>query len=365
MSGTAFLRVGKLKGCGIIAVAARHNKRESQAETGATGSIDPARTCLNFSLAGPSTVDAVVRLANDLMAAAEVRKLRRDAVRAIEAVFSLPVGTAINARAYFTDCLAWAADYFSGMENILSFDVHMDEAAPHAHALILPIVNRRMDGSAMIGARPKMLAMQSQFHDRVAKKYGLRKAPSKLMGEAKERAAAQVLAHLRETGDTALQSLAWPTIRGCIESDAGPFLMALGLGPTQKTVKPFSHYVTSKGKGPATEREEKNLKPIGFAQKISTSNPIGFSELGLKKKQSLCSGGFAQPTLLETPATATNAARDATQYQRLTKATFEHHDAQCGATSRQHAASFWPADGHGIHRRLTARPANLFTSLIH
>ena len=47
MSGAAFLRLKKLKGSGIIGKAARHNRRVIQAELGATGSIDPARSHLN------------------------------------------------------------------------------------------------------------------------------------------------------------------------------------------------------------------------------------------------------------------------------------------------------------------------------
>lgn len=367
MSGAAFLRVAKLKGCGIITVAARHNKREIQAEIGAAGSIDPARSNLNYRLAGPPTADAVALLAKDLMTAAGVVKPRKDAVRAIEAVFSLPVGTIIDTRAYFTDCLAWAAGYFGGLVNIVSFDVHHDEAAPHAHALILPLVDGRMDGSAMIGAKPKMLAMLSQFHDHVAKKYGLRKASSKLTGESKERAAAQVLAHLRETGDAALQSLAWPTIRGCIENDPGPFLLALGLVEVQaqKAIKPFSHFVTSKGKGPAKERDEWRAKPIGFGQNSSAPKPIGFATVNAEKDQSLCSVGFAHQTPFETPVPATKAACDATEYQRTTEGTFERHDAPRSATSRRNQASCKPADGHSVHSRLTAWPTNSFTSLIH
>lgn len=53
MSGAAFLRVKKLKGGGIIGVAARHNKREIQAKMGAAGSIDPTRLYLNCALTTP------------------------------------------------------------------------------------------------------------------------------------------------------------------------------------------------------------------------------------------------------------------------------------------------------------------------
>ena len=44
MSGGALLRVKKLKGAGIVRVAAAHNKRTIQSELGAGGSIDAARS---------------------------------------------------------------------------------------------------------------------------------------------------------------------------------------------------------------------------------------------------------------------------------------------------------------------------------
>lgn len=305
MSGAAFLRVAKLKGGGIISAAARHNRREIQAELGATGPIDPTRSCLNYCLAGPSTADAVAQLAKDMMATSGVVKLRKDAVRAIEAVFSLPVGTAIDTRAYFTDCLSWTADYFGGMANVLSFDVHMDESAPHAHALILPLVNGRMNGGSLVGAKPKLLAMQSHFHERVAKLHGLRKAKPKPLGEAKRRAVVQVLTHMKQIGDAALQSLAWPSIRECIEADPGPFLLALGLvAEPVKPVKPFVDYVTSAGKGPRRERAQSQAKSIDIQGNDDSPKSIDFTMANFGSSEVYVSVDFAQKIASETPTPA-------------------------------------------------------------
>ena len=114
VSGAAFLRIKKLKGSGIITVAARHNRRVIQAEMGATGSIDPTRSSLNETLVGPLTAADVGQLAKDLMTAAGVTRLRKDAVMGLEIVFSLPPGHAVDDRAYFIDCSRWAGGYFGG-----------------------------------------------------------------------------------------------------------------------------------------------------------------------------------------------------------------------------------------------------------
>lgn len=49
---TQLLRIKKLKGGGIIATAARHNLRETQAVRGADSHIDPRKTSLNVVLRG-------------------------------------------------------------------------------------------------------------------------------------------------------------------------------------------------------------------------------------------------------------------------------------------------------------------------
>ena len=62
-----------------------------------------------------------------MMRNAGITKLRKDAVKAIEIVFSLPVEPNLDQRRYFEDCLSWAAGQFGGAGNVLAADVHLDE----------------------------------------------------------------------------------------------------------------------------------------------------------------------------------------------------------------------------------------------
>lgn len=287
MSAAAFLRVKKLKGSGIVLVAARHNLREIQAELGAGGNIDPARMHLNLLVHGPGDAANVAALAKARMQAAGVGKLRKDAVKAIELVLSLPSRNVVDTRRYFADCLAWAATHF-GAENILSAVAHHDEAAPHMHVLLLPLVGNKMAGSKLVGNRRTLAEMQAGFHSVVASQHGLRKVPKRLSGQSKEAAAHLVLQHLRKGNDGALRSIAWPTIREAIECDPAPFMEALGLNlaAPQKPTKTMAQIFTSKGKGP--RREPQNS--IGFAGDASAE---AYRISAPKKEQSLCSVGFA------------------------------------------------------------------------
>ena len=275
MSGAGVMRVKKLKGNGIIKAAARHNKREIQAELGAIGSIDPTRSHLNETLMGPDAADDVCQLAKTLMAAAGVGKLRKDAVMGLEFVFSLPHGHALDDRAYFTACAKWAGLAFGGAHNVLSADIHRDEAAPHCHVLLLPLIDGRMDGSNLLGGKQKLMALQKDFHASVASKFGLSKAPARLAGTTKQAGAKAVLQHLRDTANPILKDRGWPAYRDAIEAAPASFLLAYGLelATTEKKLRTFTQIMTSKGKGPAKE-----------------PNPIGFTLP--EKEQTLCSVGF-------------------------------------------------------------------------
>jgi len=288
VSGAAFLRLKKLKGGGIIGVAARHNRRVIQAEIGASGSIDPARSHLNETLQGPTTADDVATLAKDLMREAGITKLRKDAVMGLELVFSLPPEHRLDERAYFAECANWAGVYFGGAQNILSADIHRDEAQHHCHVLLLPLIQKKMTGSDIVGNKQRLAEIQKQFHAAVASRYGLLKAPARLIGASKQEAAKEVIKRLREASDPALRSAAWPTIREAVERDPGPFMLALGaeLSKPKKQGRTMAQIFTSKGKSTAQDKEstakayrvpapekEQTLSCVGFAPKPPSPPP--------------------------------------------------------------------------------------------
>ncbi len=74
------LRVQKLKGGGIIGIAARHNLREIQAELGADSHIDPHRSAQNIILQGAGAASGIAAEAIKMMESADVLPLRKGAV---------------------------------------------------------------------------------------------------------------------------------------------------------------------------------------------------------------------------------------------------------------------------------------------
>lgn len=330
MSGAGFLRLKKLKGPGIIGAAARHNRRTIQVGVGASDSIDPTRSHLNQTLQGPPTPEGVVLLAGQRLRDAGISKLRKDAVMALEFVFSLPPDSGLDDQRYFEDCAAWVGQHFGGAVNILSVDVHRDEAAPHCHVLLLPMIGGRMVGSDLMGNRRKLLEIQQAFHEAVAGRHGLRKAPARLAGASKHRAASAVLSHLNKASDAALRSKVWPSVRDAIEGDPGPYMLALGITPepTKKKMRTMTQIFTSKGRGGNSE------KPIGFAQ--------------APKTRTLCSVGFA-------PTAATLTSSSALPFSGNPETTRERDDDLDPAT-------FDPQTGE--FRTPATQPARLKTGAV-
>lgn len=161
--------------------ALRHNHRELQAELGCAGDIDASRCHLNIVLAGHTSAGECEAHALALFNGA---KLKRNHMQALEIVFSLPHDTGIDVREYFGACLAWAKTYHA--LPVLSAVVHLDQAKPHMHLLLLPIDG---NGEYMRGVNPSKVEVRQateSFAQRVALPFGLQRPGAKLGGETRK-----------------------------------------------------------------------------------------------------------------------------------------------------------------------------------
>jgi hypothetical protein len=121
-------------------------------------------------LRGPRRALEVTATAESLLAYANVGKLRRDAVRVVEMLVSLPVEAMPMCMEYFKASLQWAESYFA--VPVVSAVVHLDEAAPHCHIVLFPLLNGRMQGSDLVGSRAKLRATKTHFYENVASGLG-------------------------------------------------------------------------------------------------------------------------------------------------------------------------------------------------
>ncbi|MFC0169346.1 plasmid recombination protein [Pseudoduganella danionis] len=328
-----FLRVKKLVGAGIVRAAAKHNLREIAAELGADGHIDVSRIVYNLVLAGADSAEMIAKESQTALKAAGVTKLRRDAVRVVELVFSLPLATQIDQRQFFVDAVSWAGEYFK--VPILSAVVHNDESAPHCHVLLLPLVDGRMVGSDLVGGRHRLVAMQDDFYSGVAAKYGLSKPTPQKRISATERQRA--LALIREClhANSGLQDNVIDALLAPHGRDPVPLMLALGIDLPEPEPK----------KGGFVQMMTKPCKPE------RKSRNLGFADTGtLANDETLCSVGFApsapskqatQPAQQQTEASPQAPADNAPEAS-LEPASIElaHVPQPMATDDRQHDSEF-------------------------
>lgn len=265
--------------------AARHNLREIQAESGADGSIDAHRIKDNVLLSGPGTAEGVQAQADEWLIGAgiDTSKMRRDYCQAIEVVFSLHEQSGMDPATYFSRCLNWV-----GAEMrlpILSAVIHLDEAAPHCHALLLPVRDGKHVGSYPIDNKA-LRGLRDSFFNSVAGPVGLKRMDAKMTGTVKRMAVAAVLRTCEAQGVPEKVGVLWPILRMAIERDPTKAVQALNL--TDEEIR------TEKKGAP---------NPIGFVgdDPSGHQNPVGFEKHPQKAKPYTCVG-IAHPATSPAPA---------------------------------------------------------------
>lgn len=256
MASSHLIRLGTIKGKSGVLEALKHNKRALQAERGASANIDVTRTPQNYTLSGDDTPANIALHAKVQMLKAGIEKPRTNAVMAVEVIFSLPIDRhKQDTRPFFTDCLTWVKDNLAG--ELLSFDVHLDESAPHAHAVILPLIDHKLQGNKLIGNKGNLYRLINVFHQQVASRYGLSRNETKRLSPSdKEAIEREVLRSLKQ--DSVMKSSIWACVRDAIHRDPLTYAQVLSINLDESVTpshalsqrqKSFVDYKRAKGKG--------------------------------------------------------------------------------------------------------------------
>ncbi len=247
MADDHFLRLGSVtaKRGGILG-AMRHNKRmlpNDQAH------IDITRTPLNYSLVSDDAPEIVARHAKVQMAKADIEP-RKNCVLAVEVVFSLPVNHhQKNIEQFFTDCNEWVKANFDG--ELLAFDIHFDESAIHAHAIILPLIDGVMRGNKLIGSPYNWIRLQKKFGADIGARYGLSFARKKRLSNSDKQTLEQLVLKRLEADPEALSSIRQIVLDN-IHKDPVLYAQCLGIElplAEIKSSKSFVDHKRSQGKG--------------------------------------------------------------------------------------------------------------------
>ena len=334
-------RVGSRKPCTLLE-AARHNLREIQTEQGAVGHIDSSRTPQNLTLAEPATAADVQALAVSLLASVDTSRLKRDHCQAIEAMFSLPTHSSVEAVSYFSQCLQWLAGAM--LLPVLSAVIHNDEASPHLHVLLLPLKDGRHVGGAPI-ARPALKRLRDSFFAHVAGPAGLKRDTAKLRGIVKQWAVSAVLNRCELLGLPNMNGPLWPVLMAAIERDPTSAMLALKID--LDSIRPADD----------TPPNEQPSNPIGLVQ-----TPIGLQNAEVKLQALSCVGLHQHTTseqstkaiesLPELWTLAGNRSRwtsPKAERLRVAKAAMQSAMKRCQST-KQRRSPAGPVDEDGVTR---------------
>lgn len=150
--------------------------------------IDPSRTPENYNL-GPERDITDVGFIQRRIGELDLRRApRKDAVRMIDTVVTLPGSYRGDTREFF-EAVKDTLDGIFGAENCVSAWVHMDERTPHMHYASVPVtVDGRLSAKSLLTR-----TFMRKFHDRleagVCERLGIERAGLTLTDEQREQRA--------------------------------------------------------------------------------------------------------------------------------------------------------------------------------
>lgn len=135
---------------GAVAPLVAHYERTPELERGfVRGNIDPSRTALNYNLL-PHDVRGEVAGGIEQHERTAGKAIRKDANVLFDWVVTMPKDCPPErGREFFEAVAAFMRERY-GEGNVLGCYVHMDEASPHAHVPVVPMIGGKMQASKLV-----------------------------------------------------------------------------------------------------------------------------------------------------------------------------------------------------------------------
>ncbi|WP_349818255.1 MULTISPECIES: MobV family relaxase [Eubacteriales] len=156
----AIMRIQKIKSMQALAEREKHNTRRK--------TVLSADGSNNITVEGYTGLVGRVKALEKQIDANNKRKTRKDAVRAIEVLFTSDKAffKRVAHEQYFDECKKWLVDTF-GEENLLQAVTHLDEETPHLHAILTTVKDNKFNYSGYINGRQDLRALQDSFFAQV------------------------------------------------------------------------------------------------------------------------------------------------------------------------------------------------------
>lgn len=156
----AIMRIQKIKSMQALAEREKHNTRRK--------TVLSSDGSENITVEGSIGLVGHVKKLEKQINKNNKRKTRKDAVKAIEVLFTSDKSffKKVNAEQYFNECKLWLCNTF-GESNILQFCQHFDEETPHAHAILTTVKDGKFNYSSYINGRQDLRNLQDSFFAQV------------------------------------------------------------------------------------------------------------------------------------------------------------------------------------------------------
>ena len=241
-------------------VAMRHNLREIAAEIGAASHINPRRIKLNQVIYGQNSSQGIERIRARLLKRLKIEKPRKNAVHAIEALISITPHAPINQLAFFLAARDWLKVNYGGL--MLHAVIHNDEEAPHMHVLILPIVDKRLQGNALMGNRNRLIRLQADFYAQVCAPFGFSK-PKPKSSNSEKQAGQAVIDAIAQKPHLWMQDDFQNVVKSCIYKNPIAFFKFVGFEQNRQ-VSEFTKIMTKKVRQEEPLKLPQNNKPLSL-----------------------------------------------------------------------------------------------------
>ena len=163
----AIMRIQKIKSKQALIEREKHNTR--------TKNVINANGSKNIIVEGHTNLSKHLDKLEKEVNSNNTRKTRKDAVRAIEVLFTSDKSffKKVDYEQYFELCKEWLEETFE-TSKLYQYSIHLDEDVPHLHCIISTLKDGKFNYSAYINGRKDLRALQDSFYSKV-KHLGLKR----------------------------------------------------------------------------------------------------------------------------------------------------------------------------------------------
>jgi hypothetical protein len=221
-----------------IALAEAHNLRKITAEFKTFKHIDRNRSHLNVELV-PSgdqpLTQKVLKMVKDAGIDPDKGVNKRFAkAYAIEWVFTATHGFTCDFESLYKDCLDWLTVRYPTCP-IVHAVIHYDEADPHLHVIMVPIVGKNLPSSKLLGYKGICRNRNEDLFKAIGQKYGFTSGEI-LKGSAKRWASETAIEACEKLNGHEFRVQLWQPLMQAIRTRPEPFLKALNIPLTNLQV---------------------------------------------------------------------------------------------------------------------------------